>query len=185
MVVSCPKCKAKYRVDPAKIGDKGSKIRCSKCKTLFIVRKPKQSSKAGATGAKEETRKPAAKTDHSKLFDEETRIADPKLIGPFLIPRDGALGSVDLEIQTVFAAGAHLGNGKRPVRAVVTFKKHGRIIFGVNLDILVVARLQLFARVRFDFDFRLFADRMDGNKICVDTHDLQPRLCLGEIDPTM
>lgn len=41
MLVACPKCKAKYKVDDSKIGDQGLKLRCSKCQTLFkVLKKP-------------------------------------------------------------------------------------------------------------------------------------------------
>lgn len=41
MLVACPKCKTKYKVDDSKIGDQGLKLRCSKCQTLFkVVKKP-------------------------------------------------------------------------------------------------------------------------------------------------
>ena len=39
MIVACPKCKARYKVDDAKIGDAGIKLRCSKCQTVFKVMK--------------------------------------------------------------------------------------------------------------------------------------------------
>jgi len=41
MLVLCPTCKTKYRVDENKIGPEGAKIRCAKCQTIFRVsRKP-------------------------------------------------------------------------------------------------------------------------------------------------
>lgn len=41
MLVACPKCKTKYKVDDSKIGDQGLKLKCSKCQTLFkVVKKP-------------------------------------------------------------------------------------------------------------------------------------------------
>ena len=41
MIVACPKCKSRYKVDDAKIGDQGLKLRCAKCATIFkVVRKP-------------------------------------------------------------------------------------------------------------------------------------------------
>jgi len=46
MIAVCPKCNAKYRVDTARLGPEGAKLRCSKCSALFLVRVP-----ATATGA--------------------------------------------------------------------------------------------------------------------------------------
>jgi len=39
MVVKCPKCKKKYKVDPDKVTEKGAKITCPNCTNVFIVRK--------------------------------------------------------------------------------------------------------------------------------------------------
>ncbi len=39
MIVLCPKCKTKYRVDENKIGPDGVKLRCSQCQIVFKVAK--------------------------------------------------------------------------------------------------------------------------------------------------
>ncbi|MFZ3072642.1 MAG: DUF3426 domain-containing protein, partial [Thermodesulfobacteriota bacterium] len=39
MIVQCDQCQAKYRIDDAKIGEKGVKVRCTKCQNSFIVKK--------------------------------------------------------------------------------------------------------------------------------------------------
>ena len=41
MIVLCPKCKTKYRVDETKIGASGVKIRCAKCQVIFRVAPPR------------------------------------------------------------------------------------------------------------------------------------------------
>ncbi len=40
MVVICPKCKTKLRVDEAKIAGGGSRFKCPKCSTALLVKKP-------------------------------------------------------------------------------------------------------------------------------------------------
>ncbi len=39
MIVQCDSCHAKYRIKDEKISDKGAKVKCSKCKNYFIVKK--------------------------------------------------------------------------------------------------------------------------------------------------
>ena len=39
MIVSCPNCSTKFRLDDSKITEKGVKVRCSKCKHIFNVTK--------------------------------------------------------------------------------------------------------------------------------------------------
>lgn len=40
MVVICPKCKIKLKVDETKIGAAGSRFKCPKCATILLVKKP-------------------------------------------------------------------------------------------------------------------------------------------------
>lgn len=38
MVVQCEQCRTRFKLDDSKVGDKGVKVRCSKCRHVFIVR---------------------------------------------------------------------------------------------------------------------------------------------------
>jgi len=40
VVVICPKCKAKLKVDDAKLSTAGSRFKCPKCSTVLVVKKP-------------------------------------------------------------------------------------------------------------------------------------------------
>lgn len=40
MIAACPKCNARYRVDEAKVGPQGARLRCAKCNAVFRVRAP-------------------------------------------------------------------------------------------------------------------------------------------------
>lgn len=48
MIAVCPKCSARYRVDSARLGPEGAKLRCTKCSALFLVRVPNASSQPAA-----------------------------------------------------------------------------------------------------------------------------------------
>jgi predicted Zn finger-like uncharacterized protein len=39
MLIGCPSCKTRFRLNDEKIGDQGVKLRCTKCRTLFRVRR--------------------------------------------------------------------------------------------------------------------------------------------------
>ncbi len=41
MIIECDKCNAKFKIDDAKIPDKGAKVKCKKCQHVFKVEKPK------------------------------------------------------------------------------------------------------------------------------------------------
>ncbi len=40
MIAACPECAARYRVDEAKVGAKGARMRCAKCSTVFRIAAP-------------------------------------------------------------------------------------------------------------------------------------------------
>lgn len=42
MIVNCPKCKARLKVDDAKLKPEGLKVRCPKCQVVLLVRRPPQ-----------------------------------------------------------------------------------------------------------------------------------------------
>ena len=40
MIARCPECKTRYRLAREKIGERGARIRCSRCQTVFRVKSP-------------------------------------------------------------------------------------------------------------------------------------------------
>jgi predicted Zn finger-like uncharacterized protein len=40
MKAQCPNCKALYNIDDAKVPERGARMTCSKCQTMFEVKKP-------------------------------------------------------------------------------------------------------------------------------------------------
>ncbi len=40
MIAACPKCRARYRIDAARLGPQGMRLRCSKCEAVFRVAPP-------------------------------------------------------------------------------------------------------------------------------------------------
>jgi predicted Zn finger-like uncharacterized protein len=43
MIAACPKCSARYRVDPERIGPDGARLKCARCTSVFRVRAPEPS----------------------------------------------------------------------------------------------------------------------------------------------
>lgn len=41
MIIQCPKCLTKFKLDDSKVKDEGTKVRCAKCKEVFVVTKEK------------------------------------------------------------------------------------------------------------------------------------------------
>lgn len=40
MIVECEECQAKFNLDESKVPEQGRKVRCSKCKHVFVVKRP-------------------------------------------------------------------------------------------------------------------------------------------------
>src|SRR4030065_552298 len=43
MIIQCPKCLTKFKMDDSKVKDEGTKVRCAKCKKVFVVTKEEPS----------------------------------------------------------------------------------------------------------------------------------------------
>ena len=43
MIIQCPKCLTKFKIDDSKVKDEGTKVRCAKCKEVFVVTKEEPS----------------------------------------------------------------------------------------------------------------------------------------------
>jgi len=39
MIIQCPKCLTKFKMDDSKVKDEGTRVRCAKCKEVFVVTK--------------------------------------------------------------------------------------------------------------------------------------------------
>lgn len=46
MIAACPNCKTRYRIDPARLGSEGARLRCKRCSAIFRVKGPDASSRA-------------------------------------------------------------------------------------------------------------------------------------------
>jgi predicted Zn finger-like uncharacterized protein len=69
MIVNCPACSARYRIDPAKITGRGAKITCPRCSHKFVVYKDGDG--AASSGPRSEpTARPRAQSD---ILDRDFR----------------------------------------------------------------------------------------------------------------
>ncbi|MCZ6464850.1 MAG: zinc-ribbon domain-containing protein [Proteobacteria bacterium] len=77
MIAACPKCNARYRVNPIHIGSDGARLRCARCQAVFRVRAPES---AGSTAAARPAAAPIPEPAPEHDFDR-TRlvvVADPE-----------------------------------------------------------------------------------------------------------
>jgi len=75
LIARCPQCQTRFRLDPAKIGAQGARIRCSKCQTVFRV-EPGQSEDATAERPSIPA-KPPAETPPAPVSEPEAAKPPP------------------------------------------------------------------------------------------------------------
>lgn len=51
MIIQCEQCQTRFKLDDAKVTEKGVKVRCAKCKNVFTVRKQEPAPEAPDSGA--------------------------------------------------------------------------------------------------------------------------------------
>ena len=76
MIAGCPNCSSRYRVDAARIGPDGARLRCTKCSAVFLVRVPADAAETARkveappprpTSPQGEQLKPGTVKDRSRL----------------------------------------------------------------------------------------------------------------------
>lgn len=78
MLVGCPQCKTRYRVEDEKVGAEGIKLRCVKCRTIFRVVK-----RAGEAPAPTSSLAPAPPAQQQAKSGERIRVVVANESEPF------------------------------------------------------------------------------------------------------
>jgi predicted Zn finger-like uncharacterized protein len=65
MIAGCPKCAARYRIDPAKLRPEGARLRCSRCETVFRVQPDAEPVAAAPAAAPARSAAPAPQVSRS------------------------------------------------------------------------------------------------------------------------
>jgi predicted Zn finger-like uncharacterized protein len=79
MVAGCPKCSARYRVDPERIGPEGAKLRCTKCSAVFLVRAPQAAAPAPVQApVPVQTRVAAAPVAVAPPSEDDSSVSPPE-----------------------------------------------------------------------------------------------------------
>jgi len=75
MIAACPKCSARYRVEPERIGPDGARLKCARCSAVFRVRPPDA---ASAPAVPASTPEPAAEAAPAPARREKpSRLPEP------------------------------------------------------------------------------------------------------------
>ena len=101
MIIQCEKCQTKFRLDDSRVTDKGVKVRCTKCKYVFTVRKEASAATPdlGLVTAEEASDTPLESEAFGNSFRSEP--ADPGLF----TAESFAAAPPSLESDPCYAAG--------------------------------------------------------------------------------
>lgn len=91
MIVTCTSCQARFRIADEKIGPKGAKVRCSKCKNVFVARPAADAGEARAPSFAEGF-PVAAAGPGGGAFDPFAAGQPDPFADPFAPPQAGAPG---------------------------------------------------------------------------------------------
>ena len=75
MEIHCPNCKAVYRVDEAKIPDKGAYTRCKKCRFRFLVQKEVETPVSGPNSVAMNSRSDEEKRIQQSIANDDLELA--------------------------------------------------------------------------------------------------------------
>jgi predicted Zn finger-like uncharacterized protein len=110
MIVQCPECTTKYNLDESRIGHDGTKVRCTRCKSVFTVFRPQPAEPEAPAAAplKEAPAAPAAKPpvddfledDFGDMFKDAPAVAEP---GP--APKPAVDASLEDELEALLDSG--------------------------------------------------------------------------------
>lgn len=106
MIIQCPHCAARYRIDPAKVPKNQARAKCPKCASVFQVDLPAESSSAPAA----ETARTVLVVDDSKFFRELILDVLRPLSLTFITAADGngALQAIRRERPALVILDLHL-----------------------------------------------------------------------------
>ena len=79
MIISCPQCKTRYRLDDHLLKDQGNKVRCSRCRHVFLARPGEGSEAPSVLESDIEAGESAASPDRSSGTKSTAR--DPRRSG--------------------------------------------------------------------------------------------------------
>jgi predicted Zn finger-like uncharacterized protein len=77
MVISCPECSTRFRVDEGKIPAQGARIRCARCKHIFTVTPPAPEPENPIEEFIPSEEPQETEPDESALADEPTQVDEP------------------------------------------------------------------------------------------------------------
>lgn len=105
MIIRCDQCKTRFRLDDSKVTVSGVRVRCSKCKHTFVVRKDL----GGEENAIEETSQDIENTSAETHEQENSPVGGikqhaeaPQTSGEINLPQESAPGGQDLPATGIF-----------------------------------------------------------------------------------
>lgn len=85
MIIACPECSTKFAIDPERIAGSGAKMRCARCKYVFVVEKPQP----------EPVSPPAPPDEPAPLSTQNDNLVSPLPFESLSLPDDPPVSEID------------------------------------------------------------------------------------------
>jgi predicted Zn finger-like uncharacterized protein len=115
MIIQCDQCKTKFRLDDSKVTDAGVKVRCSRCKNTFVVRKEVNEDIAGLQETFKNTGSLASETEKQDyaasgiLAEQKTALSEER--NEMFRETDSSLNRMLPPVETAQDTTENDGNG--------------------------------------------------------------------------
>jgi len=99
MIIRCDQCKTRFRLDDSKVTVSGVRVRCSKCKHTFVVRKDVDEEETAIEEASRDMENTSAETierENSPVGGISEQAEAPQISGEINLPQESAPGGHDL-----------------------------------------------------------------------------------------
>ncbi len=100
MIIECPKCSTKFKLDDSKIGSKGVKVRCSKCKHIFTVYKEEDKAPETESAPASEPASPPKEEKGAETLEFKDETPPPSSAPPSEEGFDDGLGEFSFKEDT-------------------------------------------------------------------------------------
>ena len=137
MIAACPKCAARYRVDPKRIGTQGARLRCARCEAIFRVRVPS----GGVPSLAETTRPEPSPASASAGAEAAGAQAPGHEAGSLDAPTVAADAPASARDRLVLLADSEVEEGKRNAAALAAWGLEAVLVHDGVEAMLAIQRL--------------------------------------------
>lgn len=131
MILTCNACSTRYFVEPNHIGNTGRKVRCSRCKHMWVI-EPLNDNKSATVKTPPKTVKPLPKGSALPVIQHTRKL------GSMIVKATILLGLLNLIAGTIFLLYTHqfgvIPGFEKISTSIATYSSHGLVLSNVSIQ---------------------------------------------------